>query len=312
MERNETAPIFNLIADPKASQMLPSLQAIVQHLQQISGQPNTTIQQIAEIVRNDQSLTVRLLRLANSAFYAPSEPILNINEAVLYLGLGQLRNSILTAKFIEKTCEVPGNLMDWREFWLHEIGVGVVMQLLSGYMEEQRLQEESYYVVGLFHDIGKLVLAYLSMDLFTEVLKESLARRSGTSPVEIEIVGLNHASIGAWYLQKQGLPPALYEAIRLHHSWQFSPGPTEEAAMINLADQIVHLFRQGQSGSFWPQDWNPGESDEWRLFRQTSKRHLPSWPDLLLQIWHKLKHVPEILDALMSSGPEKRVAGSNR
>ena len=296
---SETAPIFDLIADPKATQMLPSLKGIIVQLKQLTEHPQARIQDIAEIIRNDQSLTVRLLRLANSAFYSPSEPILNINEAVLYLGLVQVRNAILTARFIEKTCEVPAKLMVWREFWLHGIGVGVVLQHLSTYMEEQRLQEESYYVVGLFHDIGKLVLAYLSVDYFAQVLEESSKRQSGTSPVEIEILGLNHASIGSWYLQQQGLPPALYEAIRLHHSWQFAPGPTEEASMISLADQMVHLFRQGQSGSFWPLDWNPGESDEWRFFRQSAKSELPTWPDLLLEVWDKLKHVPGVLDALM-------------
>lgn len=299
IDRTETAPIFDLIADPKATQMLPSLQAIIWQLQQLTGQPQARIQEIAEVIRNDQSLTVRLLRLANSAYYSPAEPILNINEAVLYLGMGQVRNSILTVRFIEKTCEVPEKLMVWKDFWLHEIAVGVVMQLLSGYMEEQRLQEESYYVVGLFHDIGKLVLAYLSVDFFTQVLEETASRHCGTSAVEIEVLGLNHASLGAWYLQQQGLPPALYEAIRLHHSWQFAPGPTEEAAMISLADQIVHLFRQGNSGSYWPEGWNPGESDEWRFFRQMATRNLPAWPDLLLEVWHKLKHVPEMLHALM-------------
>jgi HD-like signal output (HDOD) protein len=298
-DRAETAPIFDLIADPKASQMLPSLQGIIRQLKNLTDNPQASVDDISQLIRNDQSLTVRLLRLANSAYYSPSEPILNIHDAVLYLGMVQVRNAILTARFIEKTCEVPAELMVWREFWLHEIGVGVVMQQLCGYMEEKRLQVESYYVVGLFHDIGKLVLAYLSVDFFKKVLTETAVRQSGTSPVEIEILGLNHASIGAWYLQQQGLPPALYEAIRLHHSWQFAPGPTEEAAMISLADQIVHLFRLGQSGSFWPEDWNPGESDEWRLFRQNANADLPLWPDLLLEIWHKLKHVPGILDALM-------------
>lgn len=299
-DSTETAPIFDLITDPKATQVLPSLQTIVWQLQQLMGQPQARIQQISDLIRNDQSLTVRLLRLANSAFYAPAEPILNIDEAVLYLGMSQVRNSILTARFIEETCDVPEHLFVWRDFWLHEISVGVVMQQLAGYMEDQRLPEESYYVVGLFHDIGKLVLAYLSIDFFTQVLTETERRQCNTSPVEIEILGLNHASLGAWYLQQQGLPPALYEAIRLHHSWQYAPGPTEEAAMISLADQIVHLFRMGQSGSYWPTDWNPSESEEWRYYRSICKPSLPFWPDLLKELWPRLKHVPSVLDALMT------------
>jgi hypothetical protein len=79
--------------------------------------------------------------------------------------------------------------------------------------------------------------------------------------------------------------------------------------MISLSDQIVHLFRLGHSGTFWAPDWNPGESDEWRFFRQIARPHLPAWPDLLLEIWPKLKHVPEILHTLMAPiSPEERVA----
>jgi HD-like signal output (HDOD) protein len=299
-ESSTTAPIFELINDPRATQALPSLQAIVWQLQQLTGQSHTRIQEISDVIKNDQSLTVRLLRLANSAFYAPAEPILNIDEAVLFLGMAQVRNSILTARFIEQTCTVPDGLLKWRDFWLHEISTGVIMQLLSTHMEEQRLGEDSYYAVGLFHDIGKLVLAYLSMDFFTQVLRETKQRGTGTAPVEIDILGLNHASIGAWYLQQQGLPPSLYEAIRLHHSWQFASGPREEAAMISLADQISHLLKMGHSGSLWPADWDPGESQEWLYFQKLALPTLPAWPDLLVNCWQKVKHVPEYLDVLTS------------
>ncbi len=297
-QKVEQAPIYELISDPKASQVLPSLSAIITQLQHLTGHPTTRIQQITELIRTDQSLTVKILRLANSAFYAPAEPILHIDEAVLFLGLNQVRNSILTARLIEATVSIPQELLSWNDFWLHEIGVAVVLQHLSGYMQQPRMTEEAYYVMGLFHHIGKLALALLSPSLFEKVLRETAAQKCDISPVEIEIVGLNHASIGAWYLQQQGLPPSLYEAIRLHHSWSYSPGSVEEAAMISLADQIVHLLRIGASGSYFPADWNPGESPEWLVFREQANNLLPLWPDLLLEIWMKARHVPTILETL--------------
>ena len=307
MENATQAPIYELISDPKASQVLPSLGIIITQLQQLTRLPSTRIQQITELIRTDQSLTVKILRIANSAFYAPIEPILHIDEAVIFLGLNQVRNSILTAKLIEQSCTIPSDLLSWRDFWLHEIGVAVVLQHLSGYMREPRISEETYYVMGLFHDIGKLVLALLSPDLFEKTLREAAEKRCELAQVEIEIVGLNHASIGAWYLQQQGLPPSLYEAIRLHHSWSFSPGSVDEAAMIGLADQIVHLFRVGASGSYFPSEWNPGELPEWRAFREQANGLLPPWPDLLLELWFKVRHVPTILDTLAQGSRMERL-----
>ncbi len=164
----------------------------------------------------------------------------------------------------------------------------------------------------LFHDIGKLVLAMLGPELLNAVLRETAQKRCALSPVEIERVGLNHASIGAWYLQQQGLPPSLYEAIRIHHSWGYSPGNVEEAAMIGLADQIVHLFRVGASGTFLPPGWNPGESPEWAAFREMSGPFLPEWPDLLLELWEKVRHVPTLLDTLASGVRLRAMRGVER
>ncbi|MDE1169955.1 MAG: HDOD domain-containing protein [Verrucomicrobium sp.] len=294
------APIYELISDPKASQVLPSLGAIITQLEHLTNSADTPIPQITELIRTDQGLTVKILRLANSAFYAPAEPILNIDEAVLFLGLTQIRRAILTAKLIEKSSDLPDDLLDWHQFWLHEIAVAVILQHLAQYMRPLRMPEEAYYLMGLLHDIGKLALAILSPKLFEDVLRETARRRCDISPVEIELVGLNHASIGAWYLQQQGLPPSLYEAIRIHHSWAYSPGSVEEAAMINLADQIAHLFRIGQSGSFFLTEWNPEESPEWAFFKKQARGALPKWPDLLLDLWEKkLKNVPAMVETFV-------------
>ena len=295
-------PIYELISDPKASQVLPSLGAIVRQLQHLTGNPRTTVQEITTLIRADQSLTAKMLRLSNSAFYAPVEPILHIDEAVLFLGLNQVRNAILTARLIEATAPIPENLLTWRDFWLHEVGVAIVLQHLSGYMRQPRMTDEAYYVMGLFHDIGKLALALLAPDIFKKILTETAEQRCEISPIEIEIAGLNHASIGAWYLQQQGLPPSLYEAIRLHHSWSYSPGPVEEAAMISLADQIVHLFRLGASGTYFPPEWNPGESPEWLVYREGVNNMAPRWPDLLLETWQLVRHVPALFESLSFDG----------
>jgi HD-like signal output (HDOD) protein len=257
-------PIYELIADPRAHENLPSLSSVIQELEDMASQQHVMIQEIARLIRSDQSLAVRLLRLANSAYFAPSQPIIDVDHALIYLGLSQVRSCMLTARCIEKTCNISPDLMPWKEFWRHAVAVGCITKLLAARLNEPTMGAESYYVVGLFHDIGKLVLAYLSPDDFTEVVTTAMEKKCLTSIVEVELLGLDHSTLGAWYLQHQGMPPTIFEPVRLHHAWSVDASGSPLAALINLADQLAHSLAIGRSGSFVTGD--PYKSEEWEKY----------------------------------------------
>lgn len=260
--------IFELIADPRASQHLPSLSSVLRELEDLAGRSNVMIQEISRLIRSDQSLAVRILRLANSAYFAPSEPILDVDQALIYLGLSHVRTTIFTTRCIEQTCSVSSGLLPWKEFWLHEVGVGFITRTLSQHMEERPLTSESYYIMGLFHDIGKLALAFLSPDDFNAVLTMANERNCDMSSIEFELLGIDHATLGAWYLQQQGLPAMIFEPIRLHHAWKIEGRQASLSCLLSLSDRLAHRYGLGQSGSNVETGGDMFQWEEWLHYEQ--------------------------------------------
>lgn len=260
--------IYELIGDPKATQLLPSLTVIVRELESLIGKQNVMIDEISSVIRNDQSMAVRVLRMANSAYYAPSQPIVDLDHAVVYLGLNQIRSTILTARCIEKSCNTPKDLLDWNDFWKHSVAVGYIMKILSGSVQELDSNAEYFYSMGLFHDIGKLALAYLSPQDFILVLEVARDRQVPIREVEAELLGLDHTGLGSWYLQQQGLPSNLVEPVRLHHAWdKVDPQKNKNAVMLSLADRLAHMMNFGKSGGV-PESTDPFSTQEWELYCQ--------------------------------------------
>lgn len=293
--------IFELIADPRASQHLPSLSSVLHELEDLAGRNNVMIQEISRLIRSDQSLAVRILRLANSAYFAPSEPILDVDQALIYLGLSHVRTTIFTTRCIEQTCTAASELLPWKEFWLHEVAVGFITRILSQHMQERPLTPESYYIMGLFHDIGKLVLAYLAPDDFTMVLRQANERGMETSPVEFELLGIDHATLGAWYLQQQGLPAMVFEPIRLHHAWKIEGRQATLSCLLNLADKLAHRYELGCSGSKVDCGGDIFAWEEWQQYEQRCGH--PSEAETLRHrdvIQTELGHVPDLIHQIVA------------
>jgi HD-like signal output (HDOD) protein len=293
-----TRPIFELIADPKATQTLPSLGSIVDELTHMMGQAHTPIQGISSLIRRDQSMSVRILRLANSAYFSPSQPILNVEEALIYLGLNQVRTSILTARCIEKTCNISDDLISWKEFWIHSVAVGCISGSLSTRLLHIGENAETYYMMGLLHDIGKLVLAYLSPFDFETVLTEAQEAHTEMSQIEFKLLGIDHAGLGAWYLQQQGLASTIYDAVRLHHAWDTESGKNINACVVNLADLYAHSMKLGQSGSEYP-DLNIHETSAWETYADACGRE-PTDPELMGYISSESEKLYILVDQLTS------------
>ncbi len=293
--------IFELIADPRAAQHLPSLSSVLRELEDLAGRNNVMIQEISRLIRSDQSLAVRILRLANSAYFAPTEPILDVDQALIYLGLSHVRTTIFTTRCIEQTCSVTSHLLPWKEFWRHEVGVGYITRTLAQHMEEKPLTAESYYIMGLFHDIGKLVLAFLSPEDFTTVLTIADERGCETSPVEFELLGIDHATLGAWYLQQQGLPAMVFEPIRLHHAWKIEVRQATLSCLISLADKIAHFYQLGSSGSHIEAGGSIFDWEEWQQYEQRCGHTSPAAIEKQRNaIQEELANIPDLIHQIVT------------
>ena len=168
---------------------------------------------------------------------------------------------------MEKTCELPQDILDWKEFWVHAAGVGYITMDLAARLPASTVPPESFYLMGLFHDIGKVVLACLMPEEFIEIYARAAAEDKPLATLEVECLGVEHGHIGAWYMEKQGIPLVVREAVRFHHSGMLEDQPHfVHAALVRLADRLAHDIPIGNSGNQAVMG-DPFASVEWAWYR---------------------------------------------
>jgi putative nucleotidyltransferase with HDIG domain len=233
---------------------LPSLRSIDSALRELLNADQRYTQQIAEVIRRDPSLTARLLRLVNSVYYGLSNPVSNLEEAVLYLGLRQIRQLVMVTPILEDFQRLTSHVnFSWREFWQHCIGTAILTREVMSSL--QTPTDETDYVAGLVHDMGKIVMAWAFPDHFQAIYEEGDPLEGNLLELENKILGINHADLGALYLKNYNLPHALVETARYHHTPERAGENAPVVAAVQIADLLMRLAHIGKSGS-------PGEITE--------------------------------------------------
>lgn len=228
---------------------LPSLGSINKALQGLLFAEQRYSAQISEIVRRDPSLTSRLLRLVNSVYYGLSQPVNSIEEAVFYLGVRQIRQLTMVTPIIEdfqkltRQCAFP-----WREFWQHCIGTALLTREVLNTV--QAPPDESDYVAGLVHDVGKIVMAWTFPDHFAEIHQRASQGTRDLLEIENEVLGIDHAELGARYLERHRLPDLMVKSARFHHHPEQADAHQEIIASVQIADLLIRSEQIGISGNY--------------------------------------------------------------
>jgi putative nucleotidyltransferase with HDIG domain len=227
---------------------LPSLSSIDSALKELLGADQRYTSQIAEIIRRDPSLTSRLLRMVNSVYYGMSRPIKNIEEAVFYLGVRQIRQLAMVTPIIEDFQKLAGNYrFAWREFWQHCISTALMTREVIDIV--QAPNEEIDYVAGLIHDVGKIVMASAFPEHFTEICRRRNESGLDLPDLEREVLGMDHAELGGIYLKKQVLPEVFVEIVQFHHQPDRAHKHGNIVAAVQVADLLVRHAKIGDSGN---------------------------------------------------------------
>jgi len=176
--------------------------------------------ELREIIEADPSITIQVLKVANSAYYGQRSQIQNIERAILMMGVEEIRNICLSiclmAQFNPSEKHARSFHVDY--FWHHSLLTAVTAARLA--KEKEWIKSEDAFILGLLHDIGKTVFAVALPNVF-----DKLAGLAGTSTgaafYEVEIrAGLSHTLIGSWIATRWGLPPFIKSVMEFHHSPQ--------------------------------------------------------------------------------------------
>jgi putative nucleotidyltransferase with HDIG domain len=226
---------------------LPSLSSINSALRELLGADQRYTSQVAEIIRRDPSLTARLLRLVNSVYYGLSTPINNIEEAVFYLGVRQIRQLVMVTPIIEDFQKLAGKTpFAWRDFWQHCIGTAILTREVISVLRSPA--DEVDYVAGLIHDVGKIAMAAACPEHFAAIYARPDLAAAPLRERERRILGFDHTELGAMYLESHNLPDALVDVARFHHEPTRAAHHASLVASVQIADLMVRHSGIGHSG----------------------------------------------------------------
>jgi len=227
---------------------LPSLSSIESALKELLSADQRYTTQIAEIIRRDPSLTSRLLHLVNSVYYGLANPINNIEEAVFFLGVRQIRQLAMVTPIIEDFQKLTQDRrFPWRQFWRHCIGTALLTRELVDLIESP--EGESDYVSGLIHDVGKIVMSSVFPNHFHAIYYAQADTGAELVDIEKEVLGMDHAELGALYLQKQHLPDIFVEVAQYHHQPGAARIHPRTVAAVQVADLMIRHTKIGDSGN---------------------------------------------------------------
>ncbi|MEO7412035.1 MAG: HDOD domain-containing protein [Opitutaceae bacterium] len=219
---------------------LASLKSINRTLKDLVRSDTSLNSQIAAVIRRDPSLAARILRLVNSVYFGLSTKINNIEEAVFFLGLRQIRELSIATPVLEELehLESKTSNLPWRALWSHSIATAILTREILG-STSFNVDDDTDYLIGLLHNIGKIVMAYSFPEELQMVMAMSASSPEHVCVFERAVIGWDHAQIGAHFLARHQLAEEITFATRYHNEPGRAPRHQSLAAAVQVADYLA-------------------------------------------------------------------------
>lgn len=221
-----------------ASELI-SLPEISLRVNEIANDPDSSADDMAAVISQDPALVVRMLKIANSAYYGLSTEVDTISRAVAILGTKKIRDLVISTSASQAFDGIPNGLITMQDFWHHSLYCGLLAQILA--KKSAKTNAESIFIAGLLHDIGQLLM-------FNQLPEKSheciLLLMEGTEELETyeaerHVFGFDHMQVGGALIKNWKLAPVLQECVEFHHEPQKAKEFKAEVALINIANAVA-------------------------------------------------------------------------
>ena len=229
---------------------LPTLPEVANKLLKIINDPTTTAVDVANLISRDLSLTSKVLRLANSAFYGIPRTVTTVQNAVVILGLKVINTMVFSITVVKM---FPGDgrneLFSRKKFWAHSLACAVIARQLALRMRKFTLFDpEECFCAGLIHDIGRIVLDQYFHENFLKAIQKAVKDKIPLVQAEQETFGFTHMDVGDWLTSRWELPQDIRVPIVFHHNPSKTEFAREITTLVHLADNMCLELDYGLPG----------------------------------------------------------------
>lgn len=259
---------------PTLEQLISSISAslgsyapVIEEIKAVLSSPQCSLASVGMAIEKDPDLTARLLKLANSAFYGFGTRLSTVTEAVSLIGIQQVQDLILSSSIIDKFAGMPPESIDMASFWRHSLACGTCARILA---TERRLPNaDKFFVAGLLHDVGRLVLYQQAPAASKLVFQRYQADRMPLQDAEQRMLGFDNSDIARALLQRWNYPDFLVQAVGAHHRMGHLSHLPVEAAVVHFSDYLVTAMQIGCSGDRLVP---PLKSRTWEVLGMTNEK----------------------------------------
>ena len=219
--------------------VIPSLPCLYRDIMDELGSPAASVERLGKIIEKDLGMTAKILQLVNSSFFGSSRHISDLSQAVNMLGLDTMRSLVVTIGIFSKLDAPP--MMAWHieRIYEHSIKTATIAQKIAIHENAHRETVAKAFITGLLHDLGKIVFAVNFPETYETVFKLSQDTNIPLIDAEFQVMGANHAQVGAYLLGLWGLPDVIVEGVAFHHS----PDNCQDKAFSPLvAVYVANIF----------------------------------------------------------------------
>lgn len=219
---------------------LSSLPEIYLSVSELLDSESSTAPEIGRVVETDPALSLRILKMVNSAFYGFPHQIDSIAQAITILGRERLKQILIGSVLSSVFGRMENRIFDMDEFWYHSIKTAILARFMS-LQTGLAAETEALFTAGLLHNIGRLLFAKLVPEQAAEV--QQAIDNDGESAYDAEqrIIGFTHCELGAGFIEKWGLPEILSTCTRHFHAPQQATEFQDAVTLIHISDGLTDV-----------------------------------------------------------------------
>lgn len=218
---------------------VPPLPVVVTKAIQVINDPDSSAKELTDLIIHDQVLAAKILKVANSAYYGLPSKISNLNRAITLIGFDEVKRMIAPILLLNTFKDFQSTeYFSSRDFWTHSLAVADACEILVEKTDQSQNTGEAR-VVGLLHDVGRLILVGVLQFHFNKVMKK-VSMGVDVLKAEEGILGLDHAKIGAKITESWNLPESVVNTIKYHHDPENAGEHSYLAEVVCMADYLAN------------------------------------------------------------------------
>lgn len=233
----------------KLIERLPAFPQSVSRVLEMTSNIDCSPKELVKVIEHDPVMTVKILKLVNSAYFSPAREIASINQALVIIGINTVKNLAISVAALGAMPKTDCGGIRLNAFLDHSISVAVAAKNIAKWIGVPARDANDFFIAGLLHDFGRIVLArYLSKE---SEQAQIYSQEHGVSLLlaEQRSAGADHTQLGTLLAATWKLPLGLREAIQYHHD---PDSPVENHRMRDIvlaANEIaIGLFSPLEAG----------------------------------------------------------------